>query len=141
MNNEFKWVNIPFFSNYQINEKGDVRSFFGSYRLRKASIATNGYLGLILREKNKSYYRYVHHLVAETFLGVKPTKETFILHKDGNKLNNEASNLKVVPRNSILPGVTQATNGKFAATVNRKHIGVFNSPKEAHEAYKKKKKL
>ena len=49
------------------------------------------------RNDGKWVYEYVHKLVAETFVP-NPNNYTIINHKDGNKHNNEATNLEWVSK-------------------------------------------
>lgn len=51
------------------------------------------YVGPTVNGKNKHFY--IHHLVAEHFIGPRPEKMD-INHKDGNKTNNHVSNLEYV---------------------------------------------
>ena len=57
----------------------------------------NGYLSVILSFKNKSKRFHVHRLVAEAFLENPNNYET-VNHIDGNKFNNEVSNLEWASR-------------------------------------------
>lgn len=54
-----------------------------------------GYLMANYRKDGKVYNYYIHRLVAEAFIGEIP-KGMAINHKDGNKLNNDVSNLEIV---------------------------------------------
>lgn len=53
-----------------------------------------GYFGVCLCVNGKTFYRDVHRLVAEAFLGT--TKKLQVNHKDGNRLNNRIENLEWV---------------------------------------------
>jgi hypothetical protein len=48
---------------------------------------------VVLCKKNIKKNRYVHQLVAKTFLERPPGKK-YVKHKDGNKTNNNVKNLK-----------------------------------------------
>lgn len=55
---------------------------------------TNGYESVSLYRDGKGYGKLVHRLVAEAFIpNNDPTKDT-VDHIDGNKLNNNVSNLR-----------------------------------------------
>lgn len=73
-------------------------------------------------------------------------------HIDGNKLNNRRSNLRLATRaennrnrarrrdnKSGFKGVTKHSSGRWRATIKAngkfKHLGVFDTPQEAHAAY------
>lgn len=57
-------------------------------------VDTVGYYQCILRDTNgKRHYTRVHRLVAKTFID-NPNKLPQVNHKDGNKLNNNVSNLE-----------------------------------------------
>lgn len=54
-------------------------------------IKKNGYLEVSLSGKSK----YIHRLIAETWIGAIPAKMA-VNHKDGNKQNNSVDNLEIV---------------------------------------------
>lgn len=60
----------------------------------KIRVLPNGYARVCIKVDNKFVDRYVHRLVAESFLGDVEGKQ--INHLDGNKLNNNVSNLEIV---------------------------------------------
>lgn len=86
----------PEFTNYEVSNKGRVRSkarnWLGKKYLKPAD-NTNGYLFVNLYQDGKPYKRYVHALVLETFVGPRP--EGFQgSHLSGKRKNNNLSNLK-----------------------------------------------
>ena len=105
------WKKINGFEFYEVSNKGNVRSLDnyincrgGFKRLHKGkilnkNIGTNGYYYVILPNKTT---RYIHNLVAETFIGERPiinNKLADIDHIDNNKLNNDLSNLRYLDVN------------------------------------------
>ena len=62
-------------------------------RIVKPTIGTNGYLKVSLRCSGKRYTRNIHRLIALTFIE-NPNKYPCVNHIDGNKLNNDISNLE-----------------------------------------------
>lgn len=56
---------------------------------------TQGYKWYDLRWKNKKYRKSEHRLIAEYFID-NPLKLEYVNHKDGNRLNNDISNLEWV---------------------------------------------
>jgi len=86
------------FKNYEINEEGTVRRIPSEYRrtfkILKPQQLKTGYLRVNLYCNGKYFHKSVHRLVLETF---RPTKKKFqVNHKDGNKLNNNLTNLEWV---------------------------------------------
>lgn len=69
---------------YPINRKG---------RVLKQSMATNGYLFVVLCKDGKHTHTNVHRLVAETFIP-NPDILPEVNHKDEDKTNNAVSNLE-----------------------------------------------
>ena len=54
----------------------------------------NGYETVYMRDlSDRMTTRRVHELVAEAFIP-NPDRKKYVIHKDGNKLNNEADNLE-----------------------------------------------
>lgn len=90
---------IPGFSNYAISREGKVwsksRFSFQTQKLKGQWLKSgnrNGYLGVVLRKRNKSYSRDVHRLVLETYVGPCP-EGMESRHLDGNSQNNNLNNL------------------------------------------------
>lgn len=90
---------ITGFDNYQITENGEV--FLLNYYYPEFDVFGNatkrvdraGYYTVSLYDGSKAYTKYLHRLIAETFLP-NPLNKRFINHKDGNKLNNSLDNLE-----------------------------------------------
>lgn len=105
------WKDIKGYENlYQVSNLGRVKSLsrkvkFGwSYRivpevylkpsLRKVdSMFYKGYYVVGLHNNGKAEYKYIHRIVAETFIPNVESKEQ-IDHIDGNTSNNAVSNLR-----------------------------------------------
>lgn len=86
---------IKGFENYTIDEHGSIYHISG--RKIGTRITPKGYVQTWLTENSKSKYRFVHRLIAETFID-NPECKKEVNHKDGNKLNNHISNLEWVTR-------------------------------------------
>lgn len=91
---------IPSFSDYLISDKGIVYSIAERANrgrpkepVIKAYFMCWGYKAIHLVRNGKSYKRYIHRLLLETFVGPCP-KNKQCRHLDGNKLNLNLSNLK-----------------------------------------------
>lgn len=86
----------------EINRRGQVRQkkitlggrVFTDF-IRKASVNKQGYLYMAFRADGGQKNAYMHRLVAETFIP-NPDGKPFVNHKDGNKQNNDISNLEWV---------------------------------------------
>lgn len=83
---------------YQILSDGNILSFkqnkiTGRFLAIKYSKKTGfGSVNLVLNGENN--YQYIHRLVAESFIkNPQPKVFTMVVHKDGDKSNNAASNL------------------------------------------------
>ena len=83
---------IPSLPCYEISSNGDVKRIGSTANLKPC--ITNGYYSVTLWMHGKQYRRYVHRLMAETYLG--NCKSLQINHIDGVKLNNTLSNLEIV---------------------------------------------
>jgi hypothetical protein len=94
-----EWRPVVGYENlYEVSSLGRVRTLGGGKarthgRILKASVGTTGYLRVALSRANVSRTLKVHRLVAEAFLGACPPRG-YVLHNDGNPLNNAPSNLR-----------------------------------------------
>lgn len=61
-------------------------------------INKSGYKILEIKRNGKRYRIREHRLVMEEYLGRKLTVKEDVHHKDGNKLNNEISNLELMSK-------------------------------------------
>ena len=82
------------YNNYYIYDNGDVLNI-STNKILKGSIGENGYKYYRLSKDNNKTMFYAHRLVAEHFLE-NPNLLPIVNHKDGNKLNNQLSNLEWV---------------------------------------------
>lgn len=82
-----------FYNKYHITECGKVISLIKNKELSPAN--HKGYLRVALFENGKRNYWSVHRLVATVYLD-NPDNKPCVNHKDGNKHNNDVSNLEWV---------------------------------------------
>lgn len=97
-----QWKRIDGCPSYQVSDSGSVRRIAPTrgyarnwalpYELRQHP-DKDGYRVVILFEGGKRIKKRVHHLVAETFIGPRPS-DRVCAHSDGNILNNAVSNLR-----------------------------------------------
>lgn len=85
---------IKNYENYIINTEGIVINTVTNHVL-KGSIGEHGYKYYRLSKDGKKKMFYAHRLVAETFIP-NPDSLPIVNHIDGNKLNNNVSNLEWV---------------------------------------------
>jgi hypothetical protein len=94
-----EWRDTVGLDGYQVSDLGRVRRIKraggakAGYVL-KTPLDTTGYPMVHLWVLGIRYARKVHRLVAEAFLGPKPTPEHEVAHWDGNPLNPKLKNLR-----------------------------------------------
>jgi hypothetical protein len=87
------WRPIPGFFNYAISNLGNVYSYTINNQLIPYELG--GYYGVGIVDNTGKRSRMANHiLVALSFLGPKPGDDYVVNHIDGNRLNNEVSNLQ-----------------------------------------------
>lgn len=102
MNEE--WRDISGFSEYQVSNKGQVRTFRnGREKIMPASDDGNGYLKTMLYgDDGKRHCKKVHRLVAETFIPMPDNNDDLTVDhiKSGRegKLDNSVENLRWISR-------------------------------------------
>ena len=98
---------------YEVSNFGRLRSFQNNEKgeIIKGSVI-QGYRSLNIRlPKGKSFNRYVHKLVAETFVEKLSPDHKFVIHLDFDKQSNHFENLKwatkdeMVAHNKLNPAV------------------------------------
>lgn len=89
-----RWKDIKGYEgHYQISDSGLVRSLKSDKLLTLSRLTKCGYRKASLSKGGKAREFRIHRLVAETFVPNPHKKET-VNHIDGDKLNNDASNLE-----------------------------------------------
>lgn len=89
-----EWRDVVGFEGYyKVSNTGKVFSI-RSNRLLVCKPKHTGYNDVELNLGGKPYYKRVHRLVAEAFLGPAPPGKNLVNHDDGNKLNNCVYNLE-----------------------------------------------
>lgn len=86
-----EWSKIKDFDNYSVSIKGDVRND-KTNKILKPMISTSGYVFFHLVRDKRKYTKYLHRIMGEAFID-NPKNLPQIDHIDGNKLNNDISNL------------------------------------------------
>lgn len=90
------WTVIPKNQRYEITNMGDVRNK-KTGRVLTGGINNRGYRTVHIDHYDKP--EFVHRLVAEVFVpNDDPVHKTDVNHRDGNKLNNDYTNLEWVTR-------------------------------------------
>ena len=102
MNKEEIWKDIEGFPNYQVSDLGRIKvkeyslnnRIFKEKLLKPQTNKRSGYIQIMLSDEyNHRKLKYLHRLVANAFLP-KDDEITTVIHKDGDKANNKASNLE-----------------------------------------------
>jgi len=113
-------------SDYIIHKDGRIWSN-KTNRFLKPGLGTNGYLHVVLRINGMSKQFPIHRIVAKKFHYVSNSDLLQVNHIDGNKLNNNASNLEWCTgsqnmKHAIQTGLTPPPptwKGKFGYNHNR----------------------
>lgn len=87
------WKKISWNQNYSVSDDGQVRNDRTGKIRAQTLCKNNGYYIVDLYKDNKRKKVPVHRLVAEAFIPNPDNKKT-VDHKDGNRTNNNVSNLR-----------------------------------------------
>jgi len=146
------WKNIKGYEGiYKVSQLGNVVRIYKTRvpRLLKPIKHSGGYRRLKLRNNGNDKDVYIHRLVAEAFL--KHNKGDVVNHIDGDKTNNNVTNLEwVTQRENVSHGNRcknkvgthySSTRKSWSARImingERKHLGEFKCETAAHTAYLK----
>lgn len=96
MENEI-WKPIPGYEDrYSVSNYGRIMGIRG--RPRKLKTNNGGYSAISLNDASGRSYKLVHVLVANAFLGPKPSTDHEVNHKNGIKTDNAQGNLEWVTK-------------------------------------------
>jgi hypothetical protein len=110
----------------------------------------DGYLVIGIKRRN-----YAAHRIAWLYVhGCLPTDDQVIDHINGDRDDNSIANLRIATHSQnamnkrrtgpILKGVTRHSSGRYQAQIvvggKHRYLGLFETPEEAHAAYRKKAK-
>jgi len=111
MKNEiWKTIKSPF-SNYSVSTIGRIKNNKTGYIFNNKNIYL-GYIRVALtNDCGKSVKRFVHALVAQTFLDI-PEGKNVVHHIDENKLNNNIENLKMISQQENIMASTRQFGAK-----------------------------
>lgn len=129
---------------YQISNKGRVKGLPINEKFCKRSeeivlkpfVCGSGYQEVILSLDGQRKPKLIHRMVAEAFLP-NPTEKREVNHKDGNKLNNEYTNLDwVTPSENIIHSYAKLPHKKYSRKVVCVETNeTLDSLKEAAQKY------
>lgn len=131
---------------YEISNYGEVRSVAREFvyydsrwgqntvrhtkaKLMKSYDSIGGYKFISLRKDGQYFQRYVHRLVAQTFIS-NPENKPEVNHKDGNKTNNCVDNLEwVTPHENQLHshavlGHPSSTRGRHLSEEQKRKLSI-----------------
>jgi hypothetical protein len=93
-----EWRAHPEYPGYGISEYGDVRTFSaskGRWRLLRGSLDADGYLRYkLIGADGEKRDMFAHQLVIEAFVGLAPSSNHEVAHRNGSRKHNHYSNLK-----------------------------------------------
>lgn len=142
-----KWKEIKGFENYEVSDKGNVRRVQTKHVLKQYK-AKDGYYCVELYKCGKRFLLRVNRVVYQAFVG-EFVDGLVIDHIDGNKLNNNASNLQQIDNRAnvvkgyreirTLPIGVHDNRGKFVSRIqlenNQFYLGTFDTKEDASAAY------
>lgn len=102
------WKKINGYPNYEISSDGHVLNIITG-KFLKQSDNGKGYLKIELFNNGKGKNLYIHRLVAEAFL-LKYQQKCEVNHIDGNKYNNDITNLEWCSRQQ---NINHAVNNRL----------------------------
>lgn len=84
---------IEEFPQYQISNLGNIKNSKGQLLVIGKRKSNSGYIQVRLYDGSKYHYRYLHRLIATTFIP-NPNNYRTVNHINGNKIDNKVPNLE-----------------------------------------------
>jgi hypothetical protein len=123
-----RWVEIPGFNGrYSLSNHGRVKSH---EKFIKTQVHKRGSVAVRLFQNCEYQTKYVHRLVAETFIP-NPENKDFVTHIDYDRKNNHLENLMWCTKKEIIDRARNA--GRFNINSNRVTVEKIEFIKRLHE--------
>lgn len=113
-----EWREVIDNPNYQVSNTGRVRRN-GHNKDKAVRVANDGYLKTDLYMDGKRKTKRINRIVAQAFIP-NPENKPEVNHKDGNKLNNNVSNLEWNTKQRWIADYIDLTRGKYVQRVWQK---------------------
>ena len=118
------WKNVTGFEQYQVSNKGRVRSLKnGNPRIMKGFMNNKGYFVVDLSKNGIRNHKYIHRLVALEFVDGY-FEGAIVNHKDENPKNNKQENLEWC---TYQYNINYSNNLKKARKANVKKVAKFDT--------------
>jgi len=147
------WKSIPEYDGmYEASNFGRIKSFHRGDNVIKAYRNSLGYFVISLSKNKKKKTRYVHQLIAFTFLGERPFGMV-VDHIDGKPCNNNSDNLQYISQSENILKGSGARHCEFHGSYENKHskgfvvkkhfrgkpryLGTYDTEQEAHDVFMK----
>ena len=118
-----KWRRVVGFPSYLVSSDGHVKSLpEGKQRqvperiLRPADNG-NGYLFVLLRKNGKTFNKRIHNLVAEAFVPRPLLPQLYVMHKNGDRADNRATNLAWGTKREVMLAAHKRATWKVTLTL------------------------
>lgn len=133
------WKKIEGYEKYSVSDFGRIRND-KTGRIMKTPCGKNGYPRVNLYDDMKASSKSVHRFVAETFIPNTENKEQ-INHIDGNKMNNNVTNLEWVSpseniRHSFVNGLSKGPKGEINGQCKLTEVEVLEIRRLRKEGWK-----
>jgi hypothetical protein len=145
-----KMKKVPGFENYSVSSDGRVFSNKRSGQIELSPSTSTGYAQVKFSNGTEKKNWQVHRLVAEMFIPNRKNLE-IVNHIDGDKLNNDVSNLEWVTRKGNAKHYEEKLAGKYRSDrkakkdndmkarlsiINHAHSACTSNPELFHSIYK-----
>ena len=145
-----KMKKVPGFETYCVSSDGRVYSNKRSGQIELSPSTSTGYAKVTLSNGGEKKNWQVHRLVAELFIPNRKNLE-IVNHIDGDKMNNDVSNLEWVTRKGNAKHYEEKLAGKYRSDrkakkdndmkarlsiINHAHSACTSNPELFHSIYK-----
>lgn len=128
------WLSVEEFPKYEVSDMGDIRDA-KTKKLKKRNLI-HGYWYVNLSKNGKNYHKCVHRLVAKAHVFGKEFWHTVVAHKDHDRSNCKASNLKWCTQQENIKDMYEAGRGATGSKQGSTTL-TEEQVKEIREKYKK----